>query len=45
MTDITLTDNGQNSIQAPWELAFDPGLMAFYPGHETGFLDVWFQNL
>jgi hypothetical protein len=21
--DITLTDNGQNSIQAPWELAFD----------------------
>jgi hypothetical protein len=23
MPDITLTDNGQNSIQAPWELAFD----------------------
>jgi hypothetical protein len=21
--DITLTDNGQNSIQGPWELAFD----------------------
>jgi hypothetical protein len=23
MPDITLTDNGQNSIQGPWELAFD----------------------